>query len=430
MHRSSPRRRFAPNAPKGDSALVAEVTSSRRHYGRLIARYPTAVKFLPQEQELLNLYAKHAAAVLDIATALQESAERNAQVTSLLSLAHAAAQAGTSEEVGERLTAAVPEVVDCDRIAVWLWDEHDECLRFLTGTGQSDEQEDAISKLTISPADTPSLGTMTTEPEPHFYGEDTDDPFMAQMMKALNMAALVVVPIVAHEVFLGVLIVVAEDRPQRLRPDPELLERLTGVAALAAPAIQNGLLVDELRHKASHDSLTELLNRVGFRQHIDRALAGVGERQGHVGLLFIDLDDFKHVNDAHGHDFGDELLRQAAERLQGMARGSDEVARLGGDEFAVILSDVHRDDQVRAAERRVRAAFAEPFQLGQLSVSVSASVGGGVWPEDGDTVSDLVRHADAAMYQDKAEGRRRRADVMPLGRRVLAAARAPQFGPL
>ena len=202
------------------------------------------------------------------------------------------------------------------------------------------------------------------------------------------------------------------------------------MAALAAPAIQNGLLVDELRHKASHDSLTELLNRVGFRQHIDRALAGVGERQGHVGLLFIDLDDFKHVNDAHGHDFGDELLRQAAERLQGMARGSDEVARLGGDEFAVILSDVHRDDQVRAAERRVRAAFAEPFQLGQLSVSVSASVGGGVWPEDGDTVSDLVRHADAAMYQDKAEGRRRRADVMPLGRRVLAAARAPQFGPL
>ena len=96
----------------------------------------------------------------------------------------------------------------------------------------------------------------------------------------------------------------------------------------------------------------------------------------------------------------------------------------------MILSDVNRDDQVRAAERRVRAAFSEPFQLGELSIPISASVGGGVWPEDGDTVSDLVRHADAAMYQDKAQGRRRRADAVPLGRRVLAAARAPQFGPL
>jgi diguanylate cyclase (GGDEF)-like protein len=96
----------------------------------------------------------------------------------------------------------------------------------------------------------------------------------------------------------------------------------------------------------------------------------------------------------------------------------------------VILSDVHRDDQVRAAERRVRAAFSEPFQLGSLSISISASVGGGIWPADGDTLSDLVRHADAAMYQDKAEGRRRRADVIPVGHRVLAAARAPQFGPL
>ncbi len=421
----------APNAPSSDSALVAEVSSSRRDYGRLIARYPAATSFLPQEQELLALYAKLAAAVLDIATSLQESAQRNAQVTSLLSLAQAAAQAGTSHEVGERLAAAVPEVIDCDRVAVWQWDDRAACLRFLTGWGQTPDQEAAVTNLTISPGDAPNLESMLTEPKPRFYDESTDDPFMTQLMAALDMAALVVVPIVAHEVFLGVLIVVVEDDPQRLRPDDnELLDQLTGVAAVAAPAIQNGLLVDQLAYKASHDSLTGLLNRVGFREHIDRVLGGVEGKRAQVGLLFVDLDEFKHVNDAHGHDFGDELLRQAADRLTAIARGSDVVARLGGDEFAVVLSDVHRDDQVRAAEGRVREAFGEPFQLGELTLSVSASVGGGIWPEDGETVADLVRHADAAMYQDKAQGRRRRAEAIPVGRRVLAAARAPHFGPL
>jgi diguanylate cyclase (GGDEF)-like protein len=415
----------------GASMLVVEITSSRRNYGQLIARYPDTVQFLPQEKEMLGLYAKHAAAVLDIATALQESAERHAQLSSLLSLAHSTAQAGTSEEVGERLAAGVPEVVDCDRIGVWRWDEESRCIRYLAGWGHPAELEARVRQLTISPDDTPRLRAMITDPHPQFFDMDTDDEFMNKLMSALGMAALVVVPIVAHEVFLGLLIVVVEDRPQRLEEDTELVDRLTGVAALAAPAIQNGLLVDELRHKASHDSLTGLLNRVGFRQHIDRALSTGGEREGAVGLLFVDLNDFKHVNDAHGHDFGDELLRQAAGRLAGIARGTDEVARLGGDEFAVILSDVRRDDQVRAAERRVRAAFSEPFLLGGLSISISASVGGGVWPADGDTVGELVRHADAAMYQDKAQGRRRAsADVSPIGRRVLAAARAPQFGPL
>jgi diguanylate cyclase (GGDEF)-like protein len=216
---------------------------------------------------------------------------------------------------------------------------------------------------------------------------------------------LAVIPIVARGVFLGALSVAVTERPERLEPDGELIEQLTGVAALAAPAIQNARLVDELQHNASHDGLTGLLNLVGFRQHIDRALSSVDTGHQHVGLLFIDLNDFKVVNDTFGHEGGDELLRQAATRLRAIGRGDDRVARLGGDEFAIILADVDRDDQVRAAEQRVRAAFVEPFRLGELSALVGASVGGVVWPQDGRTVSELVRRADAAMYQDKAEHR-------------------------
>ena len=164
--------------------------------------------------------------------------------------------------------------------------------------------------------------------------------------------------------------------------------------------------MDQLRHKASHDGLTGLLNRVGFRQRIDTALARVGPDEGRIGLLFVDLNEFKRVNDLHGHEAGDELIRQAGARLSSLCREHDDVARLGGDEFAIILADVHLEEQVRAAERRVREAFSAPFDVGALTVSVGASVGGGIWPDDGQTVSELVRHADAAMYEDKAHSRR------------------------
>ncbi len=395
---------LADEAPDGDSTLSVEVASSRRRYGHLIARYPGEVAFFPQEKELLSLYAKHAAAVLDIATALQESAQRHEQVSALLSLSHALAQAGTSLEVAERLAAAVPDVVDCDRVGVWLWDHVEQHLSSLAAWGRTREQSAFMENLGISPEDTPYLRQMIAVPEPQFFDTATEDPYIRQLMARLEVVTLVVVPIVAREVFLGTLTVSVAERPERLRRDDELVQRLTGVASLAATAIQNGQLVDKLRHKASHDGLTGLLNRAGFRQQIDTTLGSVSPEDGHVGLLFVDLDDFKHVNDAYGHEAGDELIRKAGARLDAIARGSDQVARLGGDEFAVILCGVDERDQVRAAERRVRSAFLEPFELGDITVSVTASVGGGIWPEDGRTVKELVRRADAAMYDDKAKG--------------------------
>jgi diguanylate cyclase (GGDEF)-like protein len=220
-------------------------------------------------------------------------------------------------------------------------------------------------------------------------------------MSKLGSVALAIVPIVARDIFLGVLTVSVDDHAARLRSDSGLVERLSGVAALAATAIQNGQLVDKLSHKATHDPLTGLLNRIGFRQHIDQVLAPARSRASGVGLLFVDLDDFKRVNDLYGHDAGDEVIRKAAQRLETAARGVDGVARLGGDEFAVVLADVGETDVLRAAERRIRAAFDEPFMLGEITLHVGASVGGSLWPEDGQSINELVTHADEAMYQDK-----------------------------
>jgi diguanylate cyclase (GGDEF)-like protein len=389
--------------------LVVDVASARRTYGKLIAAYPSRVEFFEQDREILDHYARHAAAVLDMALALQESAGQHEQVSSLLALSHALAKAGTSTEVAERLAAAVPSVVDCDRIAVWLWDEAENCLRTQATWRRDPESTAELRNQTIKPRDTPSLQSMLLQPHPVFFEAGTHDEFVGGLMQTLGVSALSVVPIVARDVFLGVLTVSVTERHERLRPDGDLLARLTGVAALAAPAIQNGQLVDQLRHRANHDGLTGLLNRVGFRQRIDRALDGSRSRDGRVGLLFLDLDDFKLVNDKHGHDAGDDLIRQVAGRLRAICRGDDVVARLGGDEFAVILADVRRADHVQAAVARVRRAFDRPFVIDDALLSVNASVGGGLFPEDGRSARDLVRRADAAMYSDKARNRRLRA---------------------
>lgn len=390
----------------GSSTLVVDVDSGRRSYGKLIAHFPADIQFFSQERELLGLYAKHAAAVLDMALALQESDKRHAQVSSLLALSHALADAGSSVEVAQRLAAAAPQVVDCDRMTVWLWDGYARCLRGGSSWTRRPEMPKFSTEATISTTDTETLGRLLADPQPLFCDHTSADGFTRELMDSLGMVALVIVPILAREDFLGVLTAGVVERPERLRREEDLLQRLTGIAALAAPALQNGQLVDQLRYKASHDGLTGLLNRVGFRQRIDRTLRGVHDGGSRIGLLFVDLNGFKQVNDLHGHDNGDELLRQAGQRLAAVCRGEDDVARLGGDEFAIILADVATDEQVRAAERRVREAFAEPFAVNGIAISVGASVGGGVWPEDGYTVSDLVRRADAAMYEDKARLRR------------------------
>ena len=393
-------RALVAGAAEGEEAscLRVGVTSSRRTYGELVAVYPDGLDFFAQERRLLQLYAKHAAAVLDMATALDEAAQRHEQVSALLALSNALAHAGTSAEIAARLAEAVPSVVDCDRVGVLIWDPRERQLRHAGG-------EDAIlGDLAIRPGDTPSLERMIDEPQPAFVAPDTDDPFLAEVMARLGAAAMIVVPIVSREEFLGVLTVSVFDRPERLKAGPDLLGRLTGTAGLAATALRNGRLVDALDHRARHDALTGLLDRDGFGEAIDAVLDECGRAGTHAGLLFVDLDGFKGINDVHGHDAGDELLRQAADRLVELVRRDDDVARLGGDEFAVILPEVCDESQVLGAAGRVRAPFAAPFELGPTSVAVSVSVGHSIWPDEGRTTDALVREADAAMYRDKLRG--------------------------
>jgi diguanylate cyclase len=161
----------------------------------------------------------------------------------------------------------------------------------------------------------------------------------------------------------------------------------------------------ELAHLVRHDGLTGLPNRMLFEDRLQQALA-TADRHGHlVAVFFIDLDGFKRVNDTLGHHVGDAVLQEVARRLAGAVRGSDTVARLGGDEFVVLASDLDRPEDAMALARKLLARTGDPYELAEERVRLTASVGVSVYPDDADSATTLLRHADVAMYRAKQGGK-------------------------
>ena len=162
---------------------------------------------------------------------------------------------------------------------------------------------------------------------------------------------------------------------------------------------------DKIAHLAHYDPLTDLPNRVLFREQMERELQKVS-RGGQLALLYIDVDEFKGINDSLGHHVGDELLKAVAGRLKGCIREGDLIARLGGDEFAVIQTSVKSVNDVLDFVTRIREAVRQPFQCLGHHLSSDASIGIALAPQDGTDLDQLIKNADLAMYGAKADGRR------------------------
>ena len=212
--------------------------------------------------------------------------------------------------------------------------------------------------------------------------------------------------VVLHHGVLGVL------APTSVYNHPAAWERpwewalVHGVFVLAASCAN--LLAWRLNeHQALHDTLTNLANRALFKDRVEHALARV-DRQGRpIAVLFLDLDQFKAINDGAGHTAGDQLLRAVAERLVGCVRAVDTVARLGGDEFAILLEDVRDSRDAARAAQRVLDAFTAPFVLRDGQVTVGVSIGICLGTSGQQSAETLVRNADVAMYAAKDGGRGR-----------------------
>ena len=182
--------------------------------------------------------------------------------------------------------------------------------------------------------------------------------------------------------------------------DKELLQF---VSTQVGAAIERQQMHDRLRHMAQHDTLTQLPNRALLLDRLHTALVRAQREVTLVSLLFVDLDDFKQVNDRLGHAMGDRLLQQVAQRLQGCVRAADTVARLGGDEFVLLLESGRTPDHAQAVARKVMATFETPFDLQGHPLPIQASVGVAVYPEHGSSASELLNHADRSMYQSKPQ---------------------------
>ena len=385
------------------SWLVVPVRSDRRDYGRLVAAFDADEKFFPQERELLEVYARYAATALDGAAALIEANRRYHQSSALLELARALATAGTSHEVAQRLAGAVPLVVDSDRVAVYLWEPaRGELVRRAITTRDANDPV-AEGELSWAPQPDGPLERMLNDPhcEPVFIDTSTDDARVRKELERLGDVAVILVPLAAEDALLGVLGVSVLDRPDRLSPNADLLDRLSGVAAQATTALQNGRLVDQITHQALHDQLTGLANRLQFADQLRKAVNRARHRDELVTMFYIDLDGFKPVNDEFGHDIGDRLLTALGERLTGCVRSSDLVARLGGDEFAVLITTQTSAEESEAVARRLNGAFADPFVIEDRILKVRASIGCAVFPLDADNADGLLRRADASMFEAK-----------------------------
>jgi diguanylate cyclase (GGDEF)-like protein/PAS domain S-box-containing protein len=161
----------------------------------------------------------------------------------------------------------------------------------------------------------------------------------------------------------------------------------------------------EMAHLAQHDFLTGLPNRMLLNDRVNQAIGLASRRRKHVAVLFLDLDGFKHINDSLGHPTGDKLLQSVAQRLAACVRGSDTVSRQGGDEFVVLLSEVEQSEDAAITARRMLVAVAEAHCIDQHDLHVTTSIGVSVYPEDGADAATLIKNADTAMYQAKADGR-------------------------
>jgi diguanylate cyclase (GGDEF)-like protein/PAS domain S-box-containing protein len=208
------------------------------------------------------------------------------------------------------------------------------------------------------------------------------------------------VPLITREFTMGALVVEGKSDNTHYRDaDRELLQF---VANQVATVVERKKAEEELHFRAHHDPLTGLTNRSLFYDRLETALRSASRNQGHLALLYLDLNEFKRINDAWGHEAGDEVLREVARRLKHGTRQSDTIGRMGGDEFTVLLTDIPASSPVvEAAVSKIRDILAEPINFAGQAFRITSGIGVALYPEDGETAQQLLIKADANMYLNK-----------------------------
>jgi diguanylate cyclase (GGDEF)-like protein len=379
-----------------------EVISDRNRYGHLIAVRALGLSFGPIERSILKSYGRLAASALDSEASISEARQQATTAQALLSLSSSLADLTSTQEMILRLAHAVPSVVDCDRVAIWVTDPSGLNATMGASHGYGDAFRSELSCFELPPA----YANLHSEVFRHDLGGAST--VLTSALAEAGAAAALSFPIIYDSEMYGWITVDVTNQPKRLDDNGDITERLRGLAGQAAIAVRNARLLDEIRHQALHDSLTGLPNRVLVLDRVNQILARARREHFELATLFIDLDGFKDINDTFGHAVGDKLLKAVAERFAGTLRQSDTVARLGGDEFVVVVEGISLAAGPELVAQRLLNVMIEPFHLGndaEISARISASIG--IASGMRDSAEDLLRDADIALYSAKEAGKNR-----------------------
>ena len=303
--------------------------------------------------------------------------------------------------VGDRIAVHIARAVGADDCALSYWDRSAD--RVVTLGYEPSERRAALNE-SYHLDDFPATRRVLVDQRPTLI--DADDPAAdsaeARYLASIGHRTMAMVPLVAAGRTVG-LVEVTSTRKAAF--DQRAVELATMLAGEAAMALENARLYEEIRHQALHDGLTGLANRVLFRDRVEHAVARSRRSGSQLAVLFIDLDDFKTLNDTHGHARGDEVLAIAAARVAEALRPSDTAARQGGDEFAVLIEDIEDEADALAVATRLADALRQPMTLGRVEVRIAASIGVALGGPGNESAGDLLRNADVAMYAAKGSSR-------------------------
>jgi diguanylate cyclase (GGDEF)-like protein len=337
-------------------------------------------------------------------TAEGRSGRSRHALDSLIAMSTDLARAGDPTTVGDRMAAHLAKAVTVDQCGICYWDEVSG--QVLTMGYYPPERRDPVNSSYLL-ADYAECERALVEQVAVVL--DLENPKLPaperEYIESIGGQVLAVVPLVFAGKSTG-LVELTVERASVF--DADRLRLASTMATEAGVMLENSRLVEQLRHRAFHDPLTGLPNRALFRDRVTHALERLArDPEARCAVLFLDLDDFKRINDQLGHERGDDVLRTVAERLQAGLRPGDTAARLGGDEFTVLLEEASGVDEARATADRLALRLRRPIGEGEEQVVVGVSVGIALSPEAGSTVDELLTNSDTAMYLAKAAGKGR-----------------------